>query len=69
MRRRLDHMNVLGDTLEEIALDKAGIFKPGVPALIGKSCPVELLKVGGVAPKISGGGIFAPLTDGNCAII
>eukprot|EP00904_Undaria_pinnatifida_P005255 jgi/Undpi1/185/HiC_scaffold_1.g00182.m1 len=40
----LDHMNVLGDTLEEIALDKAGIFKPGVPALIGKSCPVELLK-------------------------
>jgi len=26
-----DHMDVLGDTLEEIAHDKAGIAKPGVP--------------------------------------
>ena len=28
-----DHMQILGDTLEEIALQKAGIIKPGVPAL------------------------------------
>uniref|UniRef100_A0A672HL00 Folylpolyglutamate synthase n=1 Tax=Salarias fasciatus TaxID=181472 RepID=A0A672HL00_SALFA len=28
----LDHCSLLGDTLEEIALQKAGIFKPGVPA-------------------------------------
>lgn len=28
-----DHMQILGDTLEEIGLQKAGIFKPGVPAL------------------------------------
>jgi dihydrofolate synthase/folylpolyglutamate synthase len=27
----LDHMDVLGDTVEEIAADKAGIAKPGVP--------------------------------------
>ena len=27
----LDHQDVLGDTLEEIAADKAGIAKPGVP--------------------------------------
>ncbi len=27
----LDHMEILGDTLEEIAADKAGIAKPGVP--------------------------------------
>ncbi len=28
-----DHMAVLGDTLAEIAWNKAGIFKPGVPAV------------------------------------
>lgn len=30
-----DHMQFLGDTLEKIALEKAGIFKTGVPAVIG----------------------------------
>jgi dihydrofolate synthase/folylpolyglutamate synthase len=29
----LDHMNILGKTLPEIAREKAGIFKKGVPAL------------------------------------
>lgn len=29
----LDHTEILGDTLEEIAADKAGIAKPGVPVL------------------------------------
>ena len=28
-----DHMNILGSTLPEIAAEKAGIFKPGVPAI------------------------------------
>jgi dihydrofolate synthase/folylpolyglutamate synthase len=28
-----DHTEILGDTLEQIAAQKAGIFKPGVPAL------------------------------------
>lgn len=32
-----DHMALLGDTLEKIAAEKAGIFKPGVPALIGEA--------------------------------
>ncbi len=27
-----DHMHILGDTLTQIAAEKAGIFKPGVPA-------------------------------------
>jgi dihydrofolate synthase/folylpolyglutamate synthase len=31
----LDHMQYLGTTIEEIAREKAGIFKPGVPAAIG----------------------------------
>ncbi|MEX2673051.1 MAG: folylpolyglutamate synthase/dihydrofolate synthase family protein [Phycisphaeraceae bacterium] len=29
----LDHTNVLGSTVEKIAAEKAGIFKPGVPAV------------------------------------
>jgi dihydrofolate synthase/folylpolyglutamate synthase len=32
----MDHMEYLGDTLESIAREKAGIFKPGVPAVIGE---------------------------------
>lgn len=31
----LDHCAILGDTREAIALEKAGIFKPGVPAVVG----------------------------------
>ena len=31
-----DHMEYLGHTLEAIALEKAGIFKPGRPAVIGE---------------------------------
>lgn len=32
----LDHTNLLGDTLEKIAFEKAGIIKDAVPVLIGK---------------------------------
>jgi len=32
----LDHTEYLGDTVEEIAFEKAGIFKRGVPAIIGE---------------------------------
>lgn len=35
----LDHTQFLGDSLEKIALEKAGIIKPGIPILIGESCP------------------------------
>jgi dihydrofolate synthase/folylpolyglutamate synthase len=34
-----DHMEYLGHTLEAIAKEKAGIFKPGRPAVIGESSP------------------------------
>ena len=30
-----DHSDYLGDTLEEIAAEKAGIMKPGAPAVVG----------------------------------
>lgn len=35
----LDHMNFLGDTLEKIAAEKAGIIKPNVPVVIGETTP------------------------------
>jgi dihydrofolate synthase/folylpolyglutamate synthase len=34
-----DHMQFLGDTLPEIAREKAGIIKPGVPVVIGETHP------------------------------
>ena len=42
----LDHTEVLGDTVEEIAVDKAGIIKTGSIAIIGEVGPIgELLEV------------------------
>lgn len=35
----LDHCDMLGDTLPEIAFEKAGIIKPCVPVVIGESHP------------------------------
>ncbi len=35
----LDHQKYLGDTLEQIAAEKAGIAKPGVPFVIGERDP------------------------------
>lgn len=32
----MDHCEILGDTLEKIAWEKAGIVKPGVPTVIGR---------------------------------
>ncbi len=34
-----DHMNVLGDTLEKIAFEKAGIIKENIPVIIGETSP------------------------------
>lgn len=36
-----DHVNLLGDTLEKIAFEKAGIIKSGIPAVVGEM-PCEL---------------------------
>ncbi|TDQ06843.1 bifunctional folylpolyglutamate synthase/dihydrofolate synthase [Pedobacter metabolipauper] len=33
----LDHTNILGNTLLEIAAEKAGIIKPGIPVVIGEN--------------------------------
>ncbi|MDP4262944.1 MAG: folylpolyglutamate synthase/dihydrofolate synthase family protein [Bacteroidota bacterium] len=36
----MDHMNILGDSLEKIAGEKAGIIKEGVPVVVGEILPV-----------------------------
>ena len=48
----LDHTHILGNTLEKIAKEKAGIFKKGIPALSAAQTPevAEVLK--GCAEKI-----------------
>ncbi|MFL5594666.1 MAG: bifunctional folylpolyglutamate synthase/dihydrofolate synthase [Gemmatimonadaceae bacterium] len=35
----LDHTDLLGNTLEEIAVEKAGIYKHGTPAVVGEPAP------------------------------
>jgi dihydrofolate synthase / folylpolyglutamate synthase len=35
----LDHTNLLGDSLEKIAVEKAGIIKNGIPVVIGEVLP------------------------------
>ena len=35
----LDHTQLLGNSLEQIAMEKAGIIKPGVPVIIGETTP------------------------------
>jgi dihydrofolate synthase/folylpolyglutamate synthase len=35
----LDHTELLGETLEKVAAEKAGVFKPGVPALASAQTP------------------------------
>ena len=33
----MDHMNLLGDTIEKIAVEKGGIIKKGIPVIIGET--------------------------------
>ena len=35
-----DHMDLLGDTIEKVAAEKAGIIKPGIPVLISETDPL-----------------------------
>mgnify|MGYP003123896567 FL=1 len=36
----LDHQEILGETIDKIATEKAGICKPGVPVVMGNLCEV-----------------------------
>lgn len=39
----LDHTRVLGDTVEAIAMEKAGIIKPGVPVVLGPNAARDVI--------------------------
>jgi len=41
----LDHQSFLGNTIEEIAREKAGIMRPGVPCVLDESNPPSVRKV------------------------
>jgi dihydrofolate synthase / folylpolyglutamate synthase len=48
----LDHMQILGDTVEKIAREKAGIFKPNVPAITVPQSPGVLEVFREVAARV-----------------
>jgi dihydrofolate synthase/folylpolyglutamate synthase len=54
----MDHMDRLGNTLGEIALDKAGIIKPGVPVVVGPQQP-EAMAVLEAAAQRAGAPLIA----------
>jgi dihydrofolate synthase/folylpolyglutamate synthase len=45
-----DHQNLLGDTLPEIAGEKAGIIKPGVPVVVSQTQPAVAAGPGTAGP-------------------
>ena len=49
----MDHREKLGDTIEEIAFEKAGIIKPGVPVVVGVQHPPALAVIKRVAAERS----------------
>ncbi|MBX0327552.1 bifunctional folylpolyglutamate synthase/dihydrofolate synthase [Oscillochloris sp. ZM17-4] len=62
-----DHMGILGRTLSEIAWNKAGIMKPGVPAVTAPQPPeavaaleAEAALVGAELYVAAGGGLLGP---------
>ncbi len=58
-----DHMNYLGNTLEEITFEKAGIMKEGVPTVVGSTVNI---KGDQVVDQVTG--FFAHFEEENQAI-
>lgn len=59
----LDHTNILGRTVAEIAFDKAGIIKPGVPCVTGASDEAQAV-LARVAHEVG-----APLLDARPEVL
>jgi dihydrofolate synthase / folylpolyglutamate synthase len=60
----MDHMDFLGNTIEKIAFEKAGIIKTGVPCVVGKQTP-SVLRVIEETGALKGATIHAPRTHPN----
>jgi len=58
----IDHEKFLGDTIEAIAFEKAGILKPGRPAIVAPQDPAALAVVEAQAAKI-GADLFVATRD------
>ena len=56
-----DHMNMLGDTLEKIAFEKAGIIKKGIPVIIGEVIPVTKPVFEQKVDSLSVDGLISPI--------
>ena len=56
----LDHCDWLGDTVEKIAAEKAGIIKKGVPIVLGKNEPEVIAVVKARASEVGASFFYAP---------
>jgi dihydrofolate synthase / folylpolyglutamate synthase len=68
----LDHMNYLGDTIEEIATEKAGIIKPGAVAILAQqpvaAAEVLMRRVAEVGASVAREGIEFGVTERELAV-
>lgn len=56
----LDHCDWLGDTVEKIAAEKAGIIKKGVPIVLGKNDPAVVAVVKARTSEVGAPFVYAP---------
>jgi len=55
----MDHTELLGDSLEQIAFEKAGIIKKGVPVIIGEATPETRQVFDAIAQEVEAPIIYA----------
>ena len=60
----LEHTAILGDTIALIAREKAGIFKPGAPVVLGPLAPEADAAITEVAARVGAGPITRVRRDG-----
>ena len=64
----LDHCDWLGDTVEKIAAEKAGIIKPGVPVVLGANEEIVRTVVSSRANEVGAPFFYAPELAGEAEI-
>ena len=63
-----DHTEILGNSIEEIAYEKGGIIKNGVPVIVGPRCPESLRGMAKGSEFIQVEGTFRNFDEENSAI-